>query len=258
MAKSSAGRWRRIPACRSLVRDVLHLERTVPSFAHDRVFQLAELAQCREQSAQKISWPLLFIKAYAQMATDHPVLRQCYMRFPWAHLYEHSQQVATLAIHRQHQEQDWLLWGRFVDPQLHSLSDLQQKLDDYRQQPVAKIFRRQYRLAHFPTLLRRWAWWLSYHLSGKKRCKRLGTYFLTTISGAGAEIQEPPCIHTSGFTYGPLDETGACRVTITYDHRLLDGHHIARFLREFEERLQTDILAELQSMQTTPAIRAAA
>ncbi len=258
MAKSPAGRWLRIPASRSLVRDVLHLERTVPSFAHDRIFQLAELAQCRDRCVTKISWPLLFIKAYAQMATDHPVLRQCYMRFPWAHLYEHPQQVATLAIHRKHQDQDWLLWGRFVNPQLHSLEELQQKLEHYRQQPVPKIFRRQYRLAHFPTILRRLAWWMSYHLSGKKRCKRLGTYFLTTISGAGAEIQEPPCLHTSGFTYGPLDETGACRVTISYDHRLLDGHHAATMLREFEERLQTDIMAELQELGTLSVVRPAA
>ncbi|MFP6670977.1 MAG: 2-oxo acid dehydrogenase subunit E2, partial [Pirellulaceae bacterium] len=68
----------------------------------------------------------------------------------------------------------------------------------------------------------------------------------TTISGAGAEIQEPPCIHTSGFTYGPLDKTGACRVTISYDHRLMDGHHVAKMLGEFEERLQTEILEEVR------------
>ena len=248
MAKSPAGRWLRIPASRSLVRDVLHLEQVVPSFSHDRIFQLAELAHCRDQAAQRIAWPILFIKAYAQMAADHPVLRQCYMRLPWPHLYEHPQQVATLAIHRQHDDQDWLMWGRFIDPQLHTLPELQEKLDQYRQQPVPKIFRRQYRLAHFPTPLRRMAWWLSYHLSGKKRCKRLGTHFLTTISGAGAEIQEPPCIHTSGFTYGPLDEAGACRVTISYDHRLMDGHHVAKMLSEFEERLQSEILEEVRQL----------
>ena len=258
MGTSARGRWLRIPPSRSLGRDILRLEQTVPSFAHDRTFQLAELVECRRACKQKIAWPILFIKAYAQMAMEHPILRQCYMRFPWSHLYEHPHHVATLAIHREHDNQDWLLWGRFANPQQESLSALQQTLDQYRQQPVPKVFRRQYRLAHFPTVLRRLAWWLSYHLSGKKRCKRLGTYFLTTISGAGAEIQDPPCIHTSGLTYGPLDESGSCRVTITYDHRLMDGHHVADLLKQLEQRLQTEILAELQQLTSLPPVDQAA
>ncbi len=251
MAKFPAGRWLKIPPSRALVRDVLHLERAVPSIAHDRTFQLAELVQCRDECALKIAWPILFIKAYAQMAANHPVLRQCYMRWPWPHLYEYPHQLATLAIHRRHDDQDWLLWGQFMNPQQHSLSDLQEKLEQYQQQPVPVIFRRQYRLAQFPTPLRRLAWWSTYHLSGRKRCKRLGTYFLTTISGAGAEIQKPPSIHTSGFTYGPLNDSGACRVTIIYDHRLMDGHYVARLLAEFEERLKTEILSELQLLAET-------
>jgi hypothetical protein len=258
MGLFSPGRWRRIPASRSLVRDVLHLDRQVPSFAHDRIFRLEELVQARAQARRKISWTVLFMKAYAQMAAKHPTLRQCYMRMPWPHLYEHPHQVATLAIHRQHQDQDWLLWGQFTRPEQQSLEDLQDQLDRYLDDPVPTIFRRQYRLAHFPTLLRRLAWWTSYHLAGRKRCKRLGTYFLTTISGAGAEIQEPPCIHTSGFTYGPLDGSGACRVTITYDHRLMDGHHVAHMLGELEQRLQNDITAELQQLGTLRIANAAA
>lgn len=250
MAKSTKGRWLKIPPSRSLVRDVLHLQRAVPSYAHDRIFRLADLARCRHECAQKISWPVLFIKAYAQMASEHPVLRQCYMPLPWSHLYEHPDQIATLAMHRRHNDQDWLLWGRFSNPQEQSLCALQEKLDQYRQQPVPEIFRRQYRLAHFFTPFRRLAWWLTYHLSGHKRCKRLGTYFLTTISGAGAEIQEPPCLHTSGFTYGPLDDSGACRVTITYDHRLMDGHHVARMLSEFEQRMQSTVMEELNQLST--------
>ena len=96
--------------------------------------------------------------------------------------------------------------------------------------------------------MRRLFWWLTFQPSGKKKCKRLGTFFLTTISGRGAEIQDPPSMLTSGFTYGPIDAEGNTRVTITYDHRILDGHHVADILVGFEKTLQTDVLAELREM----------
>ena len=52
---------------------------------------------------------------------------------------------------------------------------------------------------------------------------------------------------TSGFTYGPVDASGNTRVTITYDHRLMDGHHVAEVLAGLEEILNNAILAEVNS-----------
>ena len=56
---------------------------------------------------------------------------------------------------------------------------------------------------------------------------------------------------TTGFTYGPTDEHGNTRVTITYDHRLMDGHHVADILKGLETTLQTTILQELQDLAVT-------
>ena len=90
---------------------------------------------------------------------------------------------------------------------------------------------------------------MTFQLSGKKKCKRLGTFFLSTIAGSGAEIQNPPSMLTSGFTYGPINADGQTRVTISYDHRILDGHHIADVLSHLEKTLQSDILGELATMK---------
>ncbi len=82
-------------------------------------------------------------------------------------------------------------------------------------------------------------------MSVRKRAKRMGTFLLTTIAGSGAEIQHPPGFLTSNLTYGPIDERGFSRVTIAYDHRLMDGKYIADTLCELEETLASSLVAEL-------------
>jgi hypothetical protein len=54
---------------------------------------------------------------------------------------------------------------------------------------------------------------------------------------------------TSGFTFGPNNEQGNTRVTITYDHRLMDGYHIARVLERLENTLHTELAAELNQLR---------
>lgn len=218
----------------------------MPTFAHDRVFNLGELVDARRNAQARISWPAIFMKAYALNAAKFHRLRQTWMNWPWPHLYQHQEHVGTLVVHRQFEDDDWLFWGRMTGLESRSLSDIQHDIDRFQSQPVEKVFRRQLWLARKFQLFRRCAWWLTFNLSGKKKCKRLGTFFLSTISGSGAEIQNPPSMLTSGFTYGPIDKLGISRVTITYDHRILDGHHVAEILKGLEATLQTTILDELR------------
>ena len=45
---------------------------------------------------------------------------------------------------------------------------------------------------------------------------------------------------TAGFTYGPMDAEGTTRVTMTYDHRMMDGHHVADILAGFDAEAAED------------------
>ena len=245
------GRTLRIPASRSLVCDVLRLDRLVPSCAHDRVFELGALTDARTCTDVRVSWPAIFMKAYALTAREFPRLRQTWMTLPWSHLYEHHEQVGTLVVHRRFENDDWLFWGQISNIDARPVSDIQAAIDRFQTDPVEQIFKRQVWLSRRSPAFRRFAWWLTFQPSGKKRCKRLGTFFLSTISGLGAEIQEPPSMLTSGFTYGPMDDQGRTRVTITYDHRLLDGHHVANILVAFERTMQTVMLDEVSALQSS-------
>lgn len=237
-----------ISRSRRLTMDVLHYNRKVPTCAHDRKFDLGRLAELRLQSSQRISWPVLFIKAFATVAQKHPVLRQSYVNWPWPHLIEHPHSVAMLATQRAHRGEPWLFWSRFVQPEQQSLVQLQQLLDRYQTAPVEKVFLQQWRLSGLPTFLRRCFWWWTLNFAGARRAKRVGTFFLTTLAGKGVEIQDPPAFLTSNLTYGPLDESGCCRVTLSYDHRLMDGATVADCLIELEATLNQEILREMETV----------
>lgn len=247
-------RRKRLPRSRALTCDVLHYHRKVPTCAHDRRCDLNALANTRQNSPRRISWSLLFIKAFGLVAREFPVLRQIYQPWPWPHIYEHPVSVGMLAIQREHQGEPWLFWGRFSEPESHSLISMQIALDCYLTEPIQDIFQRQWQLSAFPTPIRRLFWWWTLNAAGSKRPRRAGTFFLTTLAGQGAEIQHPPAFLTSNLTYGPFDEQGRSRVTIAYDHRLTDGLQIARCLSALEETLNGPIAAELEQLAETSAI----
>jgi hypothetical protein len=206
------------------------------------------LALARQNAPRRISWSLLFIKAFGLVAREFPVLRQTYLSWPWPHIYEHPFSVGMLAIQREHLGEPWLFWGRFSEPESHSLADMQDTLERYLSEPIQSLFKRQCQLSAFPTPIRRLFWWWTLNAAGSKRPRRVGTFFLTTLAGQGAEIQHPPAFLTSNLTYGPFDDKGRSRVTIAYDHRLTDGLQIARCLRALEETLNGPIAAELKQL----------
>ena len=64
-----------------------------------------------------------------------------------------------LAIHRDFQNEPWLCWGRFIQPEATSLLALQRQLTRYQTESVERVFRQQLQLSALPTPLRRVFWW---------------------------------------------------------------------------------------------------
>lgn len=248
MSKSERTRRLRLSRSRRLTIDVLHYNRKVPTCAHDRRCDLSHVAKLRSRLPVRISWSLLFIKAFALVAAKRSVLRQAYVSWPWPHVLEHPFSVGMLATQREHNGEPWLFWSRFTRPESRSLIDLQQKLDQFQREPVQQVFAQQWQLSALPTWLRRCFWWWTLNLAGSQRAHRVGTFFLTTLAGKGVEIQDPPAFLTSNLTYGPLDEQGCCKVTLSYDHRLMDGGTVADCLIELEAVLNGEIARELEEI----------
>lgn len=257
MTDQRNGRRIRVPASRRLSWDLLYFHRDVPLCAHDRHMNLSDVSRVRNSSAERVSWPALFLKAFAIVAQEVPELRQTWYRWPWAHLYQHPCSVATLTVQREMHEEPWLFWGQIASPELKSLSELQRAIDQFRDGDVRKVFRKQLQLAKLPTVLRRMVWWWNLNVATTARAKRLGTFFLSTLAGRGAEIQLPPSIHTGCLTFGPLDDNGISRVSLAYDHRIMDGALVADILQRLEETLSGVLVHELLAMHAAKPANAA-
>ncbi|MEX1094747.1 MAG: hypothetical protein WED34_01795 [Planctomycetales bacterium] len=234
---------------RALTIDVVHYHRRVPTCAHDRFCDLRKIAELRERLPVRISWAVLFLKAYGMVAAERPVLRDAWQRWPWPHVYRHPHSMAMVAIHREFRGEPWLFWGRFDKPEETPLVDLQARLDRYHAEPPEQVFRQQWLLSGLPTPARRLLWWWNLNFAGAKRAKRVGTFFLTTLAGRGTEIQHPPAFLTGNLTYGPLDAAGRSRVTLAYDHRLMDGRLVADCLAGIESKLTGPIASELEGLR---------
>ena len=235
----------RLDASRALVLDILFFARNVPQFPVERTMNLGHLARCRTRAEMRISWCVLFCKAYAMVANEFPELRRCYLRWPWPHLFQHDASTATIAINRRQNGQDRLFLGQLWQPESTSLAGLQSRLSQLQQQPLEEVFSRQVRFSRFPTWLRRLIWWWRIHLSPHRRARRLGTFGLSVLAGEGAFNRHHLHFLTTSVTYGPLEESGKMLVTLLCDHRVLDGMTAARALNQLESVLQGPITREL-------------
>jgi len=241
----------RVPRSRRLVTDLLHFHAKVPTCAHDRNCDFRRIAEARDRCPARISWSMIFVKAFGMVAKRYPALRQMYLPFPWPHIYQHPTSVAMVATHREHCGEPWLFWSRFTQPERRPLVVLQAHLDRYQTAPVEEAYPWQWQLSGLPTPIRRLLWSWTFYVGGPARVRRSGTFFLTTIAGHGAEIQHPPAFLTSNVTYGPIDERGKSRVTIAYDHRLMDGRLVANVLADIEAALSGPIATELETIRTS-------
>lgn len=244
------GRIFGIPRSRRLTWDLLHFHRAVPLCGHDRFCNLRAVAEARAASPVRVSWPAIFLKAYAIVAQETPELRQTWYRWPWAHLYQHPRSIGVLTVQRVFQDEPWLFWARIPAPEETPLTEIQATIDRYTTEPVPDLFRKELQLASLPTVLRRFVWGWNVHAAKSKRAKRLGTFFLSTLASRGVEIPIPPSIHTGCLTYGVMNDQFDCKVTIAYDHRVMDGSLVADILRNLECVLLETVRSELLKLSS--------
>ncbi len=239
------GQWISVDASRRLILDVLHLSASVPCFPVEKWFALDEVRRRRMEVPRRISWPVLFAKAYGQVAREIPELRRVYQRWPWPHFYQYQHSVATIAVHRVHANIDHLFWARLSRPEATPLDELQKQLDTYQTQPVQEIFRRHLLMARFPTPLRRLLWWFRLNTAPRQRARRMGTFGMSTLAGQGVYNRLHPHFLTSSLSYGPLQPDGRLLVTLLCDHRVLDGALAARAINRLEQMFHQEIAEEL-------------
>jgi hypothetical protein len=245
----------RLPTGRGAVNDVALLGRTIPLYPVDREMRLADVAAARSTAARRIGWAACFLKAYALVAREFPLLRSWFVPGLVPRLATADGSVASLAINRTDADTDRLFFARLAAPDALPLPAIQDFIDHHTTAPIDEVFRRQLELEMVPGVLRRTILRWNMRSTSPKRPGRIGTFSMSSLAGFAAGNHFHPTLCTTSVCQGPLDESGRCRVTIIADHRVLDGATVARAAGRLEEVLVRSIAAELRSL---PADSAAA
>ena len=243
------GRAVRLSLPRRIVVDLLHFAAAVPSVPVQKRMRLKAIVDARAACRDRPRWTAIFIKAYALVAREFPVLRRAYVKFPWPMLYEYPVSIANVVIERDYEDEPAVFSILMKDPAALSLPALIRVLERASIRPINEIkeFRRALWIAALPLPLRRLLWWVGLNIP-RLRPKFFGTFAFSTYSALDAESLHPLAPLTTLLNYGVIDSNGDVNVRVIYDHRVMDGATVARALKRLEEILNTSILDEIRSL----------
>jgi len=233
---------------RRFITDLTSFAMRVPLCTIERTMRLGPLAEARAQAGRAPGWCSLFTKGYAIVATRRPELRHAYIPWPWPHLYEHSLNIASVAIERRIGVENAVLFAHIRGPENHSLAGIESYLRRCKNAPIESValFRRALKMGRWPWPARWALWWYAMNLSGFRRSRYLGTFGVSAVAHLGACSVHLLTPVATALNYGPLDRDDSMLVRLTYDHRILDGCDAARTLAELEETLCGELLEEVR------------
>ncbi len=254
MASSPRGKVIPLSPARRIVDELLHHAKHIPSLPLARDCRIEALVNAR-RTGTGVSWTGLFMKAYGLVAQRHPVLRRAYIPYPYARFYEHPHSTCTVLIEREWKGEPVVLGAKVIAPETTPLALLDEHLRRFRDDDVLSIspFRQVLRLGRQPWALRRFAFWSSLYFSGYKRAKRFGTFMMSSLGAQGVEQIHPLTPLSTYLTFGPIQADGRVTIKVIYDHRVMDGRHVARVLVDLEHILNTTLAEEVRAPQSRAA-----
>ena len=234
------GRTRPLSVPRRFVADFIHFARKTPLVAITRRMDLAPLVAARKASAQPPNWTLTFARAFAVVAAGRPELRSAYMPFPWPHLYENAESVASIAIEREYAGEPMLLFALFLAPDKSPLAELTARMHHFKTAPLETVEQlyRTVRITKLPRPIRRALWIHTLYQSGRIKAQNVGTFGVSSVAPFGVTTTAILSPLTSTLSFGPFDESGKLDVRLDFDHRVYDGRLAARALTEMEAVLR--------------------
>ncbi len=204
------GRSIRISPFRALVIDLMTFSQRVPTVTVDRRMHLGPLVAARQACTPRPTWSALISKAYGIVSAREPVLRRCYMSFPWPRFFENPKTIATLNIGRRVGEESVVLHANIRSPENRTLPEIDAIVHHYMHTPVEEIdsYRRTVRVSYLPGFMRRRLMWAALNLFGRRRCHNFGTFGLTSVAGQGAGPLESRALIDHDASSWPIRRQG--------------------------------------------------
>jgi hypothetical protein len=244
------GTVRKISIPRRLIADLMHASISVPFVSLTRPLNVRQLIEARALVAQPPGWAAIFVKAFALVAEDQPILRTLYAKWPWPSFYELPRSVAMVAVARVEDGQHCVLPQKIAAADTLPLSEVDALIRHAKDAPIAEVpaFRKILRTTRLPLPLRRLIWLVGLNF-GRQRANYFGSFGVTSVAAYGAgelhALSPGPFI----VSYGVVEPDQTINVVIRWDHRITDAALIARALTRLEQVLNTEIAAELRNQR---------
>ena len=226
----------------------MHASTRVPFVSLARPLNIRSLSEARAQAAAKPGWAAIFVKAFALVAKEQPVLRTLYVKWPLPAFYELPRSVAMVAIARVEDGQDCVLPQKVTAPDEMSLAEVDAMIRHARDAPLEQVpaFRKILRTTRLPLPLRRLAWMIGLNF-GRQRANWFGSFGVTSVAAYGAgelhALSPGPFI----LSYGVEKPDQSIDVGLRWDHRITDAALMAKALIRLEQVLNTEIAGELRA-----------
>ncbi|KQT03592.1 MAG: acyltransferase [Bradyrhizobium sp.] len=238
---------------RRLICDLMHASMGVPFVSLSRSLNIRPLLEARACATAPAGWAAMFVKAFALVARDEPILRTVYVKWPWPALYELPKSVATVAIARVDEGEECVLPQRIAAPEALSLAAIDAEIRLGKTAPVGDVpmFRKIMRATRLPLPLRRLSWAIGLNF-GRQRGNWFGSFGVSSVAAYGGGELHPITPGPFVVSYGLVEPDQTIRVVIRWDHRVTDAAPIARVLTRLEQVLNTEIAAELGAAVPKP------
>jgi len=242
------GTKRKISLPRRFLIDFMHASVRVPAIAFARPLDIAPFMAARAEAAHRPGWAAVFVKAFAIVAKEEPVLRTLYVKLPWPHFFELPRSVAMVAVARTEGGEEFILPEKVPAPEEQSLIEIDRAIRRAKNAPIEEIpnFRKILMASRLPLPLRRLSWYLGQNF-GRMCANNFGTFGVTSVAAYGPGDLRAMSPNPFLLSYGVVGPDNRIDVNIRWDHRITDAVAIARVLKRLEQVLNTEISAELSA-----------
>lgn len=242
------GTVRKISLPRRLVADLMRASLRVPFVSLTRSVDVRQLAEARAQAVNPPGWAAIFVKAFALVARERPILRTLYVKWPLPGFYELPRSVAMVAIARTEGGEECVLPQRVTAPDEITLAEVEALIRQAKEAPIDTVpaFRKMLRATRLPLPLRRLLWAVGLNL-GRQRANYFGSFGVTSVAAYG-----PGELHALSpgpfvLSYGVVRPDQSLDVVLRWDHRVTDASPMAQALTRLEQVLNGEIAAEIRS-----------
>src|ERR1700731_2079533 len=133
------GTNRKISLPRRFITDLMHASMRVPFVSLARTLDIGQLIEARGQVPQPPGWAAIFVKAFALVARNEPVLRTLYVKWPWPHFFELPRSIGMVAIARIEDGQDCILPEKVAKADETPLTEIDAQIRRAKQAPIEEI-----------------------------------------------------------------------------------------------------------------------